>query len=329
MAKAGHPLLESPKILTNVGAKQARELARLGVKNLAMLATCHGKYSDGPAALEKLRAQARLLMLDGMPVSVTQVLVENGYASVAALARAKLRDLVEKFAHARLRNAPSVYEIAELQQQAWRHESAGVLVLRVLTPRGVALRNVQVRVAGREGKTDRNGWVVLDRVPAGLRRAELIPEGVVAGFGAPCRVTKGEVCGPVTARIPSTRKTLAFFKPRRQSEGGTVTNRGVRAVRIRTVDLAKIKDNAWLTVRPPLHDGRIPLVSLDKTRIGFELFIDRVVVEKKQVPPGAVTGQLLQLKRGRLIQSSLSAADVTRSWIKRRVRRWQVRTLNP
>jgi len=314
-----HPLLREVTTLPVIDARSAEALATIGFTTVASLSRYVGDHL-GPAELARVKATVALLALEAMPVALADTLAQAGVTSLAQLARAKLARLVDVSSALPSASRPSTHALAELQQEAWRREAAGVVVVRASradSDSGVhPVPGAVVRVAGRDGQTDERGWVIVDHVPAGVHRAQLVAPGNPIGLGFAVKVPAGGMSGPTTVTLTRELGAPPFFEPQRQIAGAGVSNRGGHKLRVRTVPMAALPDDSYLIVRPPLDDGRVPLVSLAKTRVGFEVLIDRVIVARVDLPVGAEAGQLVRARAGVLEATDRTAEQVTRGWRK-------------
>jgi hypothetical protein len=320
-----HPLLRETTALPTIDARSAEALTAIGFTTVASLARYIGDHLGRPAELARVKATVALLALEAMPVALADTLAQAGVTSLHQLARARLSRLVDISSSLPTATRPSTYALADLQQEAWRREAAGAVVVQASRSDGDGgtqpLAGAVVRVAGRDGETDARGWVVVDHVPAGVHRAELAAPGSPVGLGFAVKVPAGGVSGPTTIALVRDLAVPSFFQPQRQIAGAGITNGGDRKLCVRTVAMAAIPDDSYLVIRPPLDDGRVPLVSLAKTRVGFQVLIDRVVVARVDLPVGAKAGQLVRAHGGVLEATDRTAEQVTRAWRKAPVHR--------
>ncbi len=313
-------LIASPEVLDGIGPERAGQLAGVGIDTVA------GVIVAGPRPIEAVgtmivgrwRAAGRLLCLERMTPAVAAALANAGVDSMSALAGLSLRQLEQRVSA--MAEPPSLYELSDLLHEAWRTQGTGMLVVRVSYSgaHGDAIPGAMVRVSGQSGLTNESGLLAFGRLAPSEVRVAVQPPDVVVPYVVPARMVADRVTGPIAIRVPRHAAAARSTFRTRQSDGVSVSNRGATAVRVATIGLAELRDDSYLVVQPALSDGRVPLVSLDKERRGFELVLSRVVVSADRLPVDTAPRALVRYTGGRFEATALTPAEVTAQWLRPR-----------
>lgn len=308
----------SPLVIEGIGETWAGRLAEVGVATIADL------LRAGPDGLRRrlptLRLTtatawveaARLLQVEGVDPDVAEALTRAGIGSVRELGDASLRTVERalKVAHEerRIREVPSLYELAAMQCAAARLVDTGMVGGRVLDrATGAPMAGVEVRAGRHATTTDEVGTFYLLGVRDG-------PQALVGAleewpvFDARVEVHAARLGPALEIRAP--RPDPSRYTPRREIDGAYVIPSIGSRLRIVTRTLDAVPEGAHLVVQEITRSGRARLVNLYRTRVGPMVFVDRVYVEAARLPEGTRVKSVLLWSGGALHPTDLTSFDV-------------------
>ena len=326
MIKAPSFLLSSPETIEGVGAARGAALAAAGIKTIAEF------FRAGPRKVHALCpnatarevgewiCQATLYRVKGVTPDLAEALVKAGIRSVGRLASAELADVEAAVVKARasdrpslsLSMAPTVYNLARIQQAAWKLEGSGMVVGRLLQQRGgQPIRGALVALGEQDTTTDDQGWYAFEKVAAGLARVRISIEGRPFPLELkPREVAAGKLTGPIVLHIapaPSGRPPLPVI---REIDGSLIANSKATRVQLQWKALEDLPEGTCLLVRHFGKDGLARLLSFYKEQVGRVIYVTRARAKPEELPPGAKVGDVLRRAGGRLEATSLTPADV-------------------
>lgn len=315
-------LSQSPKIIEGIGDVTEAALRDAGITTIAEL-LWHGQRRSEGELPQNMRAgiqpgwvaAAFLLQVQKMTPDRAEGLVAAGIDSVEELAGAGLQTLERAMERAvetgRMREAPSLYQLAELQRHAASLRGTGLVRGRVVDAEsGEALAGVKVSAGRKSTETDSDGAFYMSGIPAGSAPLSIAaPER--RPFSVPVVVHAGRISAPVRVRINRRSTPPAAPRVSREADGALIWAGKGSTVRIEPRTLEELPDGTYLLFRET-RSGKARLLHLYRTQIGSEIVSDRVEIDPEKLPAGARPGSVLQLKDGVLGGTELTLRDVAR-----------------
>jgi hypothetical protein len=294
---------------------QARQISSLYQLLYAKPAALH--RADPSLPLGELRAwhaAAWLLTVDQVSPNIAECLVDAGIDSVAKLADSGLRTLelaiTDGVTKHKISDPPSLYKLAEIQKSAAKLADTSVLSGQLLDKdTGQPLAGFSIRIGRAISVTRDDGTFVVAGISPGPQRVTLGVDGASRGMVG-LAVPKHTALGPLTIKARRPKPPIART-PLRESEGAQLRITPNTQTRVKETPLAELDDGAWLTYRQDYEDGRVKLLNRDRTRVGSEVFLERVKLPKADLPEGAKRGSLLQWKDGSFLLSEKSWKEVS------------------
>lgn len=305
--------------IEGVGKKYERTLAKSGVTTLRDLLSIqpervHALYPVLTLqSLREWRAAAWLLTLDDMTPDLAECLVAAGIMSVSQLADAGLQTLERAVKTGeekhQIAEPPSIYKLAALQRDAGRHRTDTV-VLGFLhdVADGKIIETGSARVGNRTSQVGPDGVFLITGVHPGPNVLVLDADGYPElRFGV--MSTSGRVTGPIKFKLQKLEKT-PDAKPLREHAGAEIQITGDSRIRRKTIGLDGLPDDTWLRYHQDYADGSVKLLHVHRTRVGRDVFTERVKLLRDEVPKDAKVGTMLHWK-----DAALHVSDKTRKEI--------------
>jgi Carboxypeptidase regulatory-like domain/Domain of unknown function (DUF4332) len=314
-------LLSSPEIIQGIGPERARLLKDAAIGAIADMFAAraprvHKLLGDVSAReVGNWFCAATLLRVEGMTPAIAAVLVDAGLRSVSKVAEAGLQTLERAIKAGvdagHVPSLPSLYKLADLQQEAWRARDRGMVAGQVQDNARAPIAGAKVKLGPYSTTTDDGGRYAFDGVPEGKFSTVITGAGRPGPLSvAPLTVIAGKLTGPVTHRIPPATPTTFSPPTVDEFDGELIVNTARTSTQLDSLELDKFRDGAYFLTREIRSDGRAQLLSFYKRRIGTTIHIDRVLVAPADLPANTKVGDVLLLSSGHLQQTSLTPSDV-------------------
>jgi hypothetical protein len=208
-------------------------------------------------------------------------------------------------------SAPSIYQIADLQREAWRVRDQGMVVGLVLDDAQAPIAGAKVKLGSHSATTDDAGRFAFSAIPEGRFSSLIAIPGRPNPIGsAKLRVKTGKLTGPVKYRIPpATAPAPQTFD---EFDGELIVNTARTSTQLDTLALDTFRDGTYFLTREIRSNGHARLLSLYKRRIGTTIYIDRAVVAPADLPANTAVGDMLLFSGGHLEKTTLTKSDVAR-----------------
>ncbi len=313
-------LLDSPEIMEGIGPLRSAALTQAGITTIAaMIGAGVGKVRSicpdaGESEVRRWLCAAALLRIKGMTPALADALARAQVCSSASVADAKLKDLEDAvkaaYAGSRAVKIPSIYDLAAVQQAAWKVCEKGMMAGRILTSTGAPLAQVRVDIGSQEALTNDAGWVAFDAVPVGKVKLQIYPQGrSVAMQPPPLDVSPDGLAGPVVVRIASLGKPEQFA--RREIDGYPVFITKASILRAAWREIGDLPEGDLLQVRDLDKNGVFRLLSLYKERQGTVITVFRTKAGAADLPAGTKPGDIVTVAGGRLQSTKLTVEGVS------------------
>lgn len=310
----------SPDIVEGIGEGRARLLREARITSLAdMLArgprVVHQLLSGtSPKQVVRWFAATLLLQVEDVDPQLAEALVDGGVSTIKQLATCGLQTLERAVASAReagkIREAPSLYQLAAIQRDAATLRGKGIAQGRVLqADSGAPLPNLRVSVGRLAAVTDPEGRFILSGVPTETRTATLEVPGR-GRVSVRLVVRSGPYVPTITYRAPAPAAPRRG--PVRESEGALIWLGRDSRLRLIDSELAVLPDNTYVLVANIRRDGRARLLHLYRHKIQAEVRAERVHVDAVVLPEGTRAGEVLRYHAGALTRTDLTLLDVAR-----------------
>ncbi len=305
--------------IEGVGKRYERTLGKDGVTTLRDLLSIQPEqlHTFYPVlslqSLREWRAAAWLLTLDDMTPDLAECLVAAGIMSVSQLADAGLQTLERAVKTSeekhQIKEPPSLYQLAALQRDAGRHRTDTVVVGFLHDAAdGKIIETATARVGNRSSQVGPDGAFLITGVHPGPNVL------VIAADGYPelrFRIISksGRVTGPIKFKLKKL-ENAPEAKPLSERDGAQIQIRGDSRIRRKMVGLDELPDDTWLRYHQDYADGYVKLLHVHRTRIGRDVFTERVKLPRDDVPKDAKVGTMLHWK-----DAVLHVSDKTRQEI--------------
>ena len=315
-------LRASPRIIQGIGANFEARLHEAGITTIAHLLTYKAAAIQGIVVNASLRlvqewlTAAQFLQLEGVTPQIAEVLIEDGIDSVNKLAEAELATvetvLMAAYDERHLIQLPSLYEMAAIQQGAWRARDTGTVYGWLLDAEGNPLADVLLKVGLVQFTTTDTGYFELVGLPEG-NQSITVPLDTFT-FVIPVLVKAARVTGPVTIQL-SEEPDEAFETPVfHEHNGGLIVLGEGSKLRVVTVDLSELPDNTYIQVRYFRKDGQVRMLHMYRAQVGRETLAERVYVHEDDLPRDIDVGDVLHYVDGGFERTDLTPRDV--AWMK-------------
>jgi hypothetical protein len=316
-------LLKSPDIIQGIGPQRAQALKSASISTIAEMfaaraARVHQLLSGtSTRQVGKWFCAATLFRVDGMTPDFAEVLVEAGIRSVGKLADAGLQTLETAFndgvAAGRISSAPSLYQIAELQREAWRVRDRGMVAGVIQNDAQAPIAGAKVKLGSYSATTDNDGRYAFGAVPEGQFSTAVIISGRPNPLGlGKLKVRAGKLTGPVKSKIPPAPANIPPPRTFDEFDGELIVNTARTSTQLDTLALNAFRDGTYFLTREIGSNGQAQLLNLFKRRIGTTIYIDRAVAQPADLPANTAVGDVLLLSGGHLQKTTFSTADVSR-----------------
>jgi hypothetical protein len=316
-------LLKSPDIIQGIGPQRTQALKDAGIHTIADLFAARAprihSLLTGTSARQvgKWFCAATLLRVDGMTPDFAEVLVEAGIRSVGKLADTELQTLETAFnsgvTAGRISSSPSLYEMADLQREAWRARDRGMVAGLVQDDAQVPIAGAKIKLGSHSAATDDAGRYAFSDLPEGKINSLIVISGRPNPIGlAKLTVRAGKLTGPVKNRIPQAPTSTQAPKTFDEFDGELIVNTARTSTKLDTIALDAFRDGTYFLTREIRSNGNAALLSLYKRRIETTIYIYRAVVSPADLPANTAVGDVLLFSGGHLQKTTLTTSDVSR-----------------
>jgi len=257
----------------------------------------------------------RLLRVSGMTPDRAEALIRGGIETLAELSNARLERVEQAFekavAEGRMRESLSLYDMAALQQAAWKTRDTGSLEGRLVDrASGKGIPAAEMRAGSKKATTDEQGRFYFAALPEG----ELWLRYEVAGQddgAVPLMVEKEMANGPVTIRIEPPAGDQLAPEELHERDGMLVGPGGCSRLELVSCELEALPSPTLLQVRR-VEKGSCRLLHLYRRQQGRRVIADRVEVPCERLPAGAKVGDVVEYTDGRFEKTELTLRDVAK-----------------
>lgn len=314
-------------IVEGIGTKYEGALNAARVSTLRDLLTIqperlHRRHPKLPLkSLRDWRSAAWLMSVDGMTPNIAECLVAAGINRISDLAEAGLQTLERALADGekldKINDPPSLYKLAELQRAAAKG-SAGTLITGFVKDgeSGKFLEGASVRAGRHATRVEPDGSFLIQGVEPG-RTVLVVDADGYRPFRLPIATKAGRVCGPITFQIGKLEIPRST-EPLREHSGAQLQIRGDSRSRLKDIALADLPEDTWLRYQKDYKDGQVKLLHIHRTRVGRDVFTERVKLPGSEVPKEASLGSMLHWKDGALHASDKTMKEVSFEHLKKR-----------
>lgn len=311
-------LSSSTSLLEGIGREVAADLAVEGIADVADLVSfpldelVRSFPSLGPARLLSFVAAARLLAINGMTPDLAELLVDAGYVTAQDVADAGLQTLERVMERAqkerRIREIPTIYELASLQRSAAALRAAGGVAGRVASlDSDTPVVGASVRAGRASTTTNDAGRFLILGLPLGPVDVSIdLADGYVV-------TTRTEINGGLDIARVDLRVDTAYAPrqlPAVSEDDGLVTATAGQRLVFTQRELSDLPDRTYLVVRGRTREGNTRLLVLNRTKERGRVHIGVVEVTDDALPEGAELNAVVQLDGGNLTLTSLTVDDV-------------------
>src|SRR4030095_10211664 len=209
---------------------------------------------------------ATLFRVEGMTPDFAEVLVEAGIRSVGKLADAGLQTLETAFnsgvSAGRIPSSPSLYQIADLQREAWLVRNRGMVAGLVQDDAQAPIAGAKVKLGSQSATTDDAGRYAFSDIPEGQFNSQIVISGRPNPLGlAKITVSAGKLTGPVKNRIPPAPASIHAPQTFNEFDGELIVNTARTTTQLDTLPLDTFKDGTHFLVREIRSNGKAQLLS--------------------------------------------------------------------